>query len=77
MGATPRARFLSVAQASELLGLSGPTLYRAIRDGQFPAIKVRGRYVVPGKAIDQMEDDALRGGLVDPADYVIVRRTST
>jgi excisionase family DNA binding protein len=62
-------RFYAVADAAELLGLSEPTLYRAIRAGQFPAIRVRGRYVVPAKAIDQMESNALAGGLVDAAEY--------
>jgi excisionase family DNA binding protein len=52
-------RFFTVAEAAGLLGLSEPTLYRAIRAGEFPAIKVRGRYVVPAKAIDQMELSAM------------------
>ncbi len=52
-------RFFTVGEAAGLLGLSEPTLYRAIRAGEFPAIKVRGRYVVPAKAIDQMELSAM------------------
>jgi excisionase family DNA binding protein len=52
-------RFFTVAEAAGLLGLSEPTLYRAIRGGEFPAIKVRGRYVVPAKAIDEMELSAM------------------
>jgi DNA binding domain, excisionase family len=52
-------RFYRVAEAAALLGVSGPTLYRAIRTGEFPAIKVRGRYVVPAKAIDDLEASAL------------------
>src|SRR3954451_2571049 len=52
-------RFFTVAEAAELMGLSEPTVYRAIRAGEFPAIKVRGRYVVPAKAIDEMEASAL------------------
>lgn len=68
-------RFLSTSQTAELLGLSSATLYRAIRDDQFPAIRVRDRYVIPAKAIDQMEADAMeRRGVVDAADYVVVRR---
>ena len=55
-------RFFTVAQAADLLGLSESTLFRAIRAGDFPAIKVRGRYVVPAKAIDQMESSALVSG---------------
>jgi excisionase family DNA binding protein len=55
----PNKRFFTVAEAATLLGLSEPTLYRAIRAGEFPAIKVRGRYVVPAKAIDEMEASAM------------------
>ena len=62
-------RFFTVAEAAGLLGVSEPTLYRAIRAGEFPAVRVRGRYVVPAKAIDQMETSALTSGLVDSADY--------
>ncbi len=63
-------RFYLVAEVADLLGLSEPTVYRAIRAGELPAIKVRGRYVVPAKAIDQMESDALASSsLVDAADY--------
>jgi excisionase family DNA binding protein len=62
-----RPRFFTVAQAADLLGLSHSTLFRAIRAGEFPAIKVRGRYVVPAKAIDELESSAVSGGLVDAA----------
>jgi excisionase family DNA binding protein len=62
-----RPRFFTVAQVAQLLGLSESTLFRAIRAGEFPAIKVRGRYVVPGKAIDLMESSALATALVDGA----------
>ena len=71
-------RFLTVAQAAKLLGnISGPTLYRAIRDGRFPAIKIRGRYVVPAKAIDVMEADALAFGLVDAAEWATGTRVES
>ena len=61
-------RFYTVAQAARELGLSEPTLYRAIRAGEFPAIRVRSRYVVPARAIDQLEASALVDGLVDTAE---------
>jgi len=63
-------RFYTVPEAAELLTVSTPTLYREIREGRFPAIKVRGRYVVPAKAVDAMEQAALATGLVDPGDFV-------
>lgn len=58
-------RFFTVAEAAELLGLSEPTVYRAIRAGEFPAIKVRGRYVVPAKAIDEMEAAAIAAAAIE------------
>ena len=56
---TTRPRFLSVKQAATLMGLSDVTLYRAIWAGEFPAVKVRGRYVIPSRAIDALEEAAL------------------
>ncbi len=60
----PRPRFFSIEEAAAALGLSYSTLYRAIRAGEFPGIKVRGRYVVPAKAIDDLESSALSSGLI-------------
>ena len=52
-------RFLSVKQAAELMGVADVTLYRAIWAGEFPAVKIRGRYVIPTRAIDALEQAAL------------------
>jgi excisionase family DNA binding protein len=60
-----------VAEVAAELGLSEPTVYRAIRAGEFPAIRVRGRYVVPARAIDEMENAAVATGLVDAADVSV------
>ena len=70
MAVSPQAtkRFFTVAEAAGLLGLSEPTLYRAIRAGEFPAIKVRGRYVVPAKAIDEMEHSAMAAAVMAGSD---------
>ena len=57
--ATAAPRFRSVPDTAAILGMSEVTLYRAIRDGQFPAIKVRGRYVVPSRVLDDMESAAI------------------
>lgn len=63
-------RFLSVSDAARLLGMSDVTLYRAIHAEQFPAIKIRGRYVIPGGALDAMETRALdTGAMVESADW--------
>lgn len=70
-GASSRPkRFYGVAEVAALLGVSEPMLYKAIRAGEFPAIKVRGRYVIPSRAIDAMEDAAMSFGLVEPAQFM-------
>lgn len=47
------------------------TVYRAINEGAFPAIRVRGRFAVPAKAIDKMEAVALETrSVVNAADSV-------
>jgi excisionase family DNA binding protein len=42
-----------------MLGMSTMTVYRAIRDGEFPAVRVRGRLIVPAKAVEAMGDTAV------------------
>ena len=64
-------QFYSVAEVAELFGLSAMTVYRAIADGEFPAVKIRGRFIVPAKAVRQMIEAATtNGSLVDSADWV-------
>jgi excisionase family DNA binding protein len=68
--ATLRPRFFCVAAVAHMLAVSEVTLYRAIRSGQFPAIKVRGRYVIPASALDAMEQAAVdTGRMVDTAEW--------
>ena len=64
-------RFCSVASAAQVFDVSEMTLYRAIRNGQFPAVRIMGRLVVPLKAIEAIEDAASeRHALVDAAEWV-------
>jgi excisionase family DNA binding protein len=64
-------RFLSVAEVACIFGVSDLTVYREIRCGRFPAIRFRGRYVVPARAVEAMEDAAVKSGaLVDPSAWV-------
>lgn len=58
-------RFYSVAQVAAMLGMSSMTVYRAISDGEFPAIRVRGRLIVPAKAVEAMAEAAV-------ADHTVV-----
>jgi excisionase family DNA binding protein len=63
-------KYLSVAEAAPIFGISEVTLYRAIRAGEFPAVKIRGRYCVPARAVKAMEDAAVDSGrLVDAASW--------
>lgn len=63
--------FYSVAATARILGMSEMTLYRAIHDGQFPAVRIRGRLIIPAKAIEAITDAALDGScLVDAAAWV-------
>lgn len=64
-------RFYSVAEVARMFGMSTMTVYRAIADEEFPAVKIRGRYIVPAKAIDAMVNAATTSlAIVDAADYV-------
>jgi len=69
--APPMPRFLSVPAIALILDVSEPTLYRAIQGREFPAIKIRGRYVIPSLVLDAMEKKALETwSVVDAADWV-------
>jgi excisionase family DNA binding protein len=52
-------RFYSVAQVAALLGMSPMTVYRAIAAGEFPAVRIRGRLIIPAKAIEAIADLAV------------------
>lgn len=68
---TEAPRFYSVAQVARMFGMSPVTLYRAIRAGEFPAVRIRGRLIVPAKALDAMADAALaEQTVVDAAHWV-------
>ncbi|MBA2696955.1 MAG: helix-turn-helix domain-containing protein [Actinobacteria bacterium] len=74
-GAAPAEgpRFYSVAQVAEMLGMSSMTVYRAINAGEFPAVRIRGRLIVPAKAVDAMVEAAVADRtVVDAADWVVL-----
>jgi excisionase family DNA binding protein len=70
-------RFLTVPEVARILKISEVTLYRAVRDLQFPAVKVRGRYTIPARALDDLEDAAMRligpGSTDDFGGHVVAR----
>jgi len=46
------------------------TLYRAIEAGEFPAIRVRKRIIIPARAVDNIEQAAVaNNSVVDTADF--------
>ncbi|MFC6156107.1 helix-turn-helix domain-containing protein [Kribbella jiaozuonensis] len=63
-------KFLSVAAAAKVLGLSEMTLYRVIQANSFPAVKVGRRLFIPSQALDDMAAAAISsGGVVDAAEW--------
>lgn len=75
-GALPRQRkrvreYYSVAEVAAKFGLSTMTVYRAIADGEFPAVKIRGRVIIPVRVVDAMGETAIAEGvMVDAATWV-------
>jgi excisionase family DNA binding protein len=57
-----KPRFYSVAEVAAIFGLSPMTVYRAIVAGEFPAVKIRGRVIVPAGPIDAMIEAATSEG---------------
>ena len=73
----PKAAFYTVREAARILRVDPSTLYRAIREDGFPAVRIRTRYVVPAAALDRLIAEAAEsGGLVDPGRLAAERRTA-
>jgi excisionase family DNA binding protein len=68
---TDPPRFHSVAETAQIFGVSEMTMYRAIHERRFPAVRIMGRLVVPAKAIDLIVGAAIESNsLVDTAEWV-------
>lgn len=52
-------RFYSAAEAAALLGTSTVTIYRAVRDGELPGVRIRGRVIVPANVIEALANPTL------------------
>jgi len=73
--APQRVPFYTVAETARLLRIGTATLYRAIREDAFPAIRVRSRYLIPAAAVDALIAQATEsGGCVDVAEMAAERR---
>ncbi|AXX28611.1 helix-turn-helix domain-containing protein [Actinosynnema pretiosum subsp. pretiosum] len=69
--------FYTVAEAARVLRVDPATVYRAIRENAFPAVRLRTRYVVPAKAVEALADEAAESGeVVDVARMAAERRTA-
>jgi len=69
--------FYTVREAARILRVDPATLYRAIRDDAFPAVRIRTRYVVPAAALHTLVTQAAEsGGCVDVAQIATHRRTA-
>jgi excisionase family DNA binding protein len=69
--------FYTVREAAKILRCNVNTLYRAIHDDAFPAIRIRNRFVVPAVAVEQLAQRALeQGSCVDVAQLAAERRTA-
>ncbi|MCA1693627.1 MAG: helix-turn-helix domain-containing protein [Actinobacteria bacterium] len=69
--------FYTVREAAQILRVDPATLYRAIREDAFPAVRVRTRYVVPAAALHKLVTEAAEsGGCVDVARLASERRTA-
>jgi excisionase family DNA binding protein len=72
-----RPTFYTVREAARIMRCNPSTLYRAIREGAFPAVRVRTRYVVPAAAVEKLATEAAdSGGCVDVAQMAAERRTA-
>ncbi len=69
--------FHSVSEVARMFGMSPMTVYRAIAAGEFPAVRIRGRLIVPARALEEMIDAAIADqSMVDAASWVPEQRTA-
>ncbi|MDQ3764551.1 MAG: helix-turn-helix domain-containing protein [Actinomycetota bacterium] len=69
--------FYTVPEAARVLRVTPATIYRAIREDAFPAVRIRTRYVIPASAVDRLAAEAAEsGGCVDVAAIAAQRRTA-
>jgi hypothetical protein len=62
--------FYTAAETSKIVRLDESTLYRHLRNGTFPGVKIGGRYVVPHAVLERLISDVLATGrCVDLAEW--------
>jgi excisionase family DNA binding protein len=66
--------FLTVREAARELRLDESTLYRHLREGRFPGVKLGGRYLIPAALIEELAAGALAAGTcLDVVDWAAAR----
>ena len=55
-------RFYTVPEAARVLRVDPATVYRAIRANEFPAVRIRARYLVPVEAVERLATLAAESG---------------
>lgn len=54
-GGGPRPpTFYDVQETAVMFRMSRMTVYRAIRSGELPAVRIRGRWLVPARVVDAL-----------------------
>ncbi|MDT0348143.1 helix-turn-helix domain-containing protein [Pseudonocardia charpentierae] len=62
--------FYDVRDVAEMFQMSRMTVYRAIHTGELPAVRIRGRWLVPAKVIEALvtaAEAAVPGRTASPA----------
>lgn len=59
-----KRQWLNVADVAAELGMAEMTLYRAIAAGEFPAVRIGRRLVIPARVLDRMGEAAISTGRV-------------
>ena len=54
--------FHTVQEAPRILRVDAATIYRSIRAGSFPAIRIRSRYVIPAAVLREVAAKAVSSG---------------
>ena len=50
--------FYDVQDIADMFRMSRMTVYRAIRSGELPAVRIRGRWIVPASVVAALVADA-------------------
>jgi excisionase family DNA binding protein len=65
---------LTVREAARELRLDESTLYRHLREGRFPGVKLGSRYLIPTAVIEELAAGALAAGTcLDVANWTATR----